>query len=70
MQSGLVFLLRRCFFVVVAMGSDASPAVELAAVDSDGIRLRGAFPRAGALGQSESPGPGTRPHLDLGLLHR
>lgn len=51
------------------MGSDAPSTVELAAVDSNSVRLRGAFSRASTLGQDQYPGPDSRADLDISLLH-
>lgn len=51
------------------MGSDAAAAIELAAVDSYSIWLRGSFPGAPPLGKRQRFGPDTCSHTHLGLLY-
>lgn len=58
------------YYFFVAMGGDATAAVELAAVNRDCLRFRGAVPGAGAVGPQQPARASPRPHSHLNLLHR
>lgn len=52
------------------MGSDAAAAAELAALDSDSLRLCGAPTSESAMGPVQPPRADPCPHTDLSMLHR
>lgn len=58
-----------CLFVA-AMGGDVTAAVELATLDRDCVRLRGALLGPGAVGSEQSSRAHPRPHAYVYLLHR
>lgn len=51
------------------MGSDAPSTIELAVVDCNGLRLRGAVPRASAVGPHQPAGQDARAHAHLSMLY-